>query len=91
MNTLPALQSVDPNAKKGKVKEILDLRYIVPEKVKVTLSSGGKVLQSLTTPFAQLGRVEHLGGELFNKKFTTRVTLSPITGGVVSIEGEPLK
>lgn len=91
MNTLPALQPVDPAAKKGKVKEVQDLRYIVPEKVKVTLSCGGKVLQSLTTPFAQLGRVEHLGGDLFNKKFTTRVTLSPLTGGVVSIEGEPLK
>ena len=91
LHTLPAVQPADPNAKKGKAKEILDLRYIVPEKVKVTLSCNGKVLQSLTTPFAQFGRVEHLGGDLFNKKFTTRVTLSPLSGGVLSIEGEPVK
>ena len=37
---------------------------------------------------AQFGRVEHLGGDLFNKKSTTRVYLSPSTGAITKIEGE---
>lgn len=37
---------------------------------------------------AQFGRVERLGGELFNKKNTTHVQFSPVTGGISKIEAE---
>ena len=40
---------------------------------------------------SQLGRIEHLGGDLFNKRFTTHVLLSPVTGGIQRIDGEPAK
>ena len=40
---------------------------------------------------SQLGRIEHLGGDLFNKRFTTHVLLSPVTGGIQRIAGEPAK
>jgi hypothetical protein len=91
LKTLPAEQPAPVVDKKGKKVEVLDLRYLLPEKVKVSLSYEGKVLRNITTPFPQLGYVEHLGGELFNKKFTTRVIISPLTGGVLSIEGEPVE
>ena len=35
--------------------------------------------------------VEQRGGDLFNKKYTTRVTLSPVTGGIVRVEAEEPK
>ena len=66
-----------------------DLRYIVPGSAQIILHDRkGNILTSLTTPLSQLGHVEHLGGELFNKRFTTRVFLSPTTGAILKIEGE---
>ena len=38
---------------------------------------------------AQFGRIEHLGGDLFNKRFTTQVQLYSETGGIKKISGEP--
>ena len=35
---------------------------------------------------AQFGRIEHLGGNLFNNQFATRVYLSPTTGNITDIE-----
>ncbi len=35
---------------------------------------------------SQFGRVEHLSAKLFNKKMTTHVHLSPVTGGITNIE-----
>ena len=36
----------------------------------------------------EFGRIEHLGGVLFNKKFNTKVRLSPITGRVEKLDLE---
>lgn len=68
-------------------KEVEDLRYLVPGKASVGISGGGKQWVSTNVAMAQMGRVEHLGGDLFNKKFTTTVRLSPVTGGIVNIAG----
>lgn len=77
-------------AQGGKQKKpVEDLRYIVPGRASAKLRLGEQELASITFPAAQMGYVEHLGGDLFNKKFTTRVWLSPTTGGIVQIEGEP--
>lgn len=73
-------------AEKKSKKEVEDLRYVVPGNASVSVLTRSKVVTSMTTPLAQFGKVEHLGGELFNKKYTTHVTLSPATGGIVSIE-----
>lgn len=72
--------------KDKKAKEVLDLRYIVPGRVEVLAAMDGQTLAKGTFPMAQYGRVEHLGGELFNKKFTTHVWISPLTGGVEKID-----
>lgn len=85
LKTVPE-ETVDPKAKPK--KEVEDLRYCVPGRVKVTLSSTSGELLTQTIAMAQFGRVEHLGGELFNKKFTTRLTLYPETGGIAKIEGQ---
>ncbi|MBR1446357.1 MAG: DUF4831 family protein [Alloprevotella sp.] len=36
-------------------------------------------------PMAQFGRIENLGGELFNRKTTTHIDFSPQTGGILKI------
>lgn len=79
--------AAEPDEKKAK-KEVEDLRYVVPGDATVSILAGNKPVASATLSLAQFGRVEHLGGELFNKKFTTRVTLSPSTGGIVRIDAD---
>lgn len=93
----PIYYSVDPqssftaaaaNTEGKSKKEQEDLRYIVPNRVAFKVFDDHSTLASGIYPMAQFGRVEHLGGDLFNKKYETRVWLSPTTGGIVKIEGE---
>lgn len=84
--SLPATAPVDPKQKK---KEAEDVRYAVPGNVAVKVYDDKATYTEKTFPMAQFGRVEHLGGDLFNKKFTTKVTLYPETGGIMRLEGEP--
>lgn len=84
LKSLPAA-NVDANAKK---KEVEDLRYIVPSRVELKVFSDATNYASQSFPMAQFGRVEHLGAELFNKKNSTHVQISPVTGGISKIEAE---
>ncbi len=85
LHSLPEV--VEAPAGKPK-KPVEDLRYIVPGKAAVKIFNADREFYSVTCPLAQFGRVEHLGGELFNKKFTTRVYLSPETGSLLKIEAD---
>lgn len=85
LKTLPDPAPVDPRAAK---KPVEDLRYIVPSSVLVKIFDAKREWISGSFPMAQFGRVEHLGGELFNKRFTTKVTLSPTTGGLLRLDAE---
>lgn len=62
------------------------MRYIIPSSVKVNIFSDEKKYLSASVLMAQFGRIEHLGGNLFNKQFSTRVYLSPTTGNITDIE-----
>lgn len=85
--TLPT-EEIAPKAKK---KEILDLRYCNPSNALVRIFNDSGTLFETTTPLAQFGRIEHLGGVLFNKNFNTKVQLSPITGRIERLDLEQLK
>lgn len=86
LHTLPAASAPAP-AKGKKPVEELDLRYRVPSRATVALTTyDGTPLCQVEMPLAQLGRVEHLGGELFSKKYTTRVQFAPETGGILKID-----
>lgn len=86
LKSLP--QTTQPTDTKAK-KEVEDLRYTIPGRAEVKISTASDAsCASRTFSMAQFGRTEHLGGELFNKKFSTRIQLSPITGGIVKIEAE---
>lgn len=84
LKALPNVETIS----KPKDKKVEDLRYAVPGKGKIILRHNGQEVYKSTLPMAQFGRVEHLGGDLFNKKSTTRVYLSPSTGAITKIEGE---
>lgn len=84
--TLPA----EEEAPRKKKKEEEDLRYCNPSSALVKIFTSERTLYEESIPIAQFGRIEHLGGVLFNKKFNTRVTLSPITGSIENIDLEQL-
>jgi len=83
---LKSLPAEEPAADGKAKKEVEDLRYIVPGKASVRIFTAKQDVFAATFPMAQFGRVEHLGGDLFNKKMTTRVYLSPETGGITKID-----
>lgn len=78
-------EAINPAPVKGK-KESLDLRYRIPGRGRFVLANSKETVLEFTSPIAQFGKVEHLGGELFNKKFTTHVRLNAITGNIEHID-----
>ena len=69
-------------------KKVEDVRYAIPGRVNVRVFNDTDEFVSQSFPMAQFGKVEHLGGELFNKKNTTRITFYPETGGIQKLEGD---
>lgn len=62
-----------------------------PGKIKVTISEGSKAIKAFEAYAAQFGQPVNLSANLFGKKFTTRLRLNPITGGIESMEVTPLE
>lgn len=87
-NTLPAVP-VEAAAKASK-KEIEDMRYCMSGNARALIAtSDGNVIWQQSMPFGQIGRIEHLGGDLFNKKSTTHVYLHPTTGSILKLDAAP--
>ena len=90
LKTLPAVKPIDPNDKKAlklqQQKQQFGLRYLISGTAEIKIYDVQNVLTTLQVPFSQFGRIEHLGGDLFNKKMQTSVQLSPTTGGLVNLD-----
>lgn len=99
MKTLPAPVAAEPTDTKNALKllkktekENLDLRYRLPGTAHIKIYDAQNTLTQLEIPLAQFGRIEHLGGDLFNRKLQTSVILSPTTGALMKIDMiEPVK
>lgn len=82
-------------AKKSKKKTAEQgIYYIIPGRMKATIFQGVKAIQAAEHPAAQFGNVELLGGNLFNRHFTTRLWLSPVSGALeklLPLPEEPTK
>ena len=63
----------------------------VPSKIRVTILKATKPMGSFELHAAQYGHKELLGGDLFNKKFTTHLILNPTTGAVQKLDAEQPK
>ena len=84
---LPAAAPEAEGGKKKKDKE--DGIYVnIPGKISVTIYKGSAVLDSFDASAAQYGYTELLSGELFNKRYTTHLTLNPATGAIDKLDAE---
>jgi hypothetical protein len=89
LHSLPAAIEEPENKKKKKVVE--DLRYILPGKADIRLYTLEKEWLHQNILMSQFGRVEHLGGDLFNKRSNIHVTLSPENGGIIRIDDDAVE
>lgn len=94
---LKSLPQEDLDEKQLKAKEKREIAarekgncvYVnVPGKMAVTLYAGTKEIDSYEVKAAQMGKVEILSGDLFNKRYTTHLTLNPETGGVEKLDAD---
>lgn len=84
-----ALPQPAPEAEAKKKKKKEDGIYVnVPGKMSVTIYDGAEETASFSLPAAQFGATELLSGDLFNKRYTTHLTLNPATGAVSKLEAE---
>ena len=96
--TLSPDKDIDPKALKAKEKADQAAKakgnclYVnEPSKMHVTLADGNKKVAEYEAAAGQFGRVELLSGDLFNKHFTTRLTLNPESGAVERLTAEEPK
>lgn len=87
---LPPRAPEDAKAKK-KDKPEEGIYVNVPGKILVTISRGNEELDSFEVMAGQFGYTELLSAELFNKRYTTHLTLVPETGGVQRLDAEQPK
>jgi len=82
---------VDTEAAKKLKKPEGGVYVNVPGKVKIAITSDNNSIASGEFSAAQFGNTEVLSDKLFNKKYTTHVTLDPTTGGVLKFDAEQPK
>ena len=88
LNSVPLAEPLDP---KKKQKQVNGIYINVPGKLRSTISNmQGRVLSN-EYPAGQFGNVELLSGALFNKRYTTRLVLHPISGAVEHLDAEQPK
>ena len=87
---LHAAPMPDIEAKK-KQKQEQGIYINVPGKMKATIYNADGTIVTNEFPAAQFGNVELLSGALFNKRYTTRLWLNPVSGAVDRIEAEQPK
>ncbi|MBP5337751.1 MAG: DUF4831 family protein [Prevotella sp.] len=76
--------------KKSKTTE-QGIYYIIPGRMRATIFQGVQPIQSTEHPCAQFGNVELLGGNLFNRRFTTHLWLSPVSGALEKLLPLPVE
>jgi hypothetical protein len=90
LNSVPATD--DEAAAKTKKKQYEAGVYVnVPGRMRVTLYKGIEQILQASHQVAQFGNVELLSPDLFNKHYTTRLWLNPVTGAVDRLFAEQPK
>ncbi len=88
LKTVPLSEPMDPK-KKG--KQVAGIYVNVPGKMRSTISDAQKTVLATDLPAGQFGNTELLSGALFNKRYTTRLWLDPLSGAVEKLEAEQPK
>jgi len=88
LKTVPLPEPVDPK-KKG--KQASGVYVNVPGKLRASVADMQQTLVTSEFPAGQFGNVELLSGALFNKRYTTRLTLNALSGAVERLDAEQPK
>lgn len=80
----------EPKGKEKKQKDELGLNVNVPGRIQATLYKEDQLMEKYTLYAAQFGKTEPLSADLFGKKMTSKIVLSPTTGAIESIKEEAL-
>ena len=75
-----------PDEKAAAKRKIVGLVYNMPSLAKVTIETMDRTVYEQELPFAQFGTIDVLSPTLFNKGVTTKLTLNPVTGGILHLE-----
>jgi hypothetical protein len=88
LKTVPPAEAIDP---KKKNKQAQGIYVNAPGKLRSTISDAKGIINTAEFPAGQFGNVELLSGVLFNKRYTTRLWLNPLSGAVEKIDVEQPK
>ena len=85
------LPATDQAAAMKPKKQVAGIYVNVPGQLRSTIYEGIEPLNTANLPAPQFGHTLLLSADLFNKRFTTRLWLDPLTGAIDRIDGEQLK
>lgn len=88
MQLIPEIQTDIEGMKP--VKDDPGIPLCMPGKIKVNILNGTKPFKAFETWAGQYGRIEVLSANLFGNKYTSHIVLNPVTGGVETINIEPI-
>ena len=88
LKTVPPAEIIDP---KKKNKQVQGIYVNIPGKLRSIISNAQGIIDTAEFPAGQFGNVELLSGALFNKRYTTRLWLHPLSGAVDKIDVEQPK
>ena len=88
LSTVPAPEPVDP---KKKLKPVSGIFVNVPGRLRSVISQAQRQVIASEFPAGQFGNVELLSGSLFNKRYTTRLWLNPLSGAIERLDAEQPK
>ena len=85
LETVPKPEPVDP---KKKLKPFSGIYVNIPGRLRSTISNTQGMIVTDEYSAGQFGNVELLSGALFNKRYTTRLRLNPLSGAVDRLDAE---
>ena len=85
LKTVPKPEPVDP---KKKLKPVDGIFVNIPGRLRSTVSNAQGIIITNEFPAGQFGNVELLSGALFNKRYTTRLRLNPLSGAINHLNAE---
>jgi hypothetical protein len=88
---LKTVPPVDSTLTKKKKQPESGVYINVPGRMRSTIYRDRAIFSKQDMPAAQFGRVELLSGELFNKRYTTRLWLNALTGNIEKLEADQPK
>lgn len=86
LHSVNTAQPASAEDKKKEDKNDIGLRVNLPGKAAITVQHDGREVESYELALPQFGTTETLSGELFGKKLSSKILLSPITGAIVKME-----